>query len=617
MSASETIAQGMNPAQKEAVLYLDGPCLVLAGAGSGKTRVITQKIAYLLRECGYMGRNVVALTFTNKAAREMDERVKTLVDRKLSKGLIISTFHSLGVKMLREEARNAGLKPTFSILDADDAMSIIQELLATTDKARLRHVQGIISLWKNALLEPDDAAREAVTPGDVEAANVYRSYAATLAAYQAVDFDDLIRIPALLLASNEEVRTRWQNRVRYLLVDEYQDTNVCQYRLVQLLTGSRAMFTAVGDDDQAIYAWRGATIENLAKLTTDYPNIKLIKLEQNYRSVQRILAAANQVIEKNPKLFEKKLWSELGVGEPILVSAMDGEEQEAESIAMKVSAARFERQAQWKDFAILYRSNHQSRILEQALRNLKIPYTISGGQSFFDKAEVRDVLAYLRLLANDDDDPAFIRAATTPKRGIGQATLQVLGQYAATREQSLLSAVAETGIESLLAPRQLEPLRTFAEFIRRMQWRAGRGAASGKDAAPAEPAGVILDDLVEAIQYERHLFELFEERPAQTRWQNVLELTGWLKRKAEEDNMSLFDLVQHVALVTMLERGEEDEPTLSRCRPCTRPKGWSIRTCIWPAWKRGCCPTWAKTTKWATRRARQRTWRRAFRKSAG
>lgn len=573
MSAHEPIGHGLNPAQKEAVLYLDGPCLVLAGAGSGKTRVITQKIAYLLRECGYMGRNVVALTFTNKAAREMDERVKTLVDRKLGKGLTISTFHSLGVKLLREEARNAGLKPTFSILDADDAMAIIQELLATTDKGRLRHVQGIISLWKNALMEPDDAAREAITPGDVEAANVYRSYAATLGAYQAVDFDDLIRIPAILLANNEEVRTRWQNRVRYLLVDEYQDTNVCQYRLVQLLTGPRAMFTAVGDDDQAIYAWRGATIENLAKLTTDYPNLKLIKLEQNYRSVQRILAAANQVIEKNPKLFEKKLWSDLGVGEPIVVSAMDGEEHEAESIAMKISASRFERQAQWKDFAILYRGNHQSRILEQALRNLKIPYTIAGGQSFFDKAEVRDILAYLRLLANDEDDPAFIRAATTPKRGIGQATLQTLGQYAATRELSLLAAVDETGLESLLAPRQLEPLRTFTEFIRRMQWRAGRGATAGTDGAPAEPAGVILDDLVQAIQYERHLFELFDERPAQTRWQNVLELTGWLKRKAEEDNMSLFELVQHVALVTMLERGEEEEPDAVKMSTLHASKG--------------------------------------------
>jgi len=571
MSDSAPIGHGLNPAQKEAVLYLDGPCLVLAGAGSGKTRVITQKIAYLLRECGYMGRNVVALTFTNKAAREMAERVKTLVDRKLAKGLTISTFHSLGVKLLREEARHAGLKPQFSILDADDAMAIIQELLATTDRGRLRSVQSIISLWKNGLLSPDDAARTAATPGEVEAANVYRSYAATLAAYQAVDFDDLIRIPAQMLASNEEVRTRWQNRVRYLLVDEYQDTNVCQYRLVQLLCGDRAMFTAVGDDDQAIYAWRGATVENLAKLTTDYPQLKLIKLEQNYRSVQRILAAANTVIEKNPKLFEKKLWSDLGVGEPILVSPMDNDEHEAHSTAMKISAGRFERQAQWKDFAILYRGNHQSRIMEQALRNLKIPYTIAGGQSFFDKAEVRDILAYLRLVANDDDDPAFIRAATTPKRGIGQATLQVLGQYAAQREVSLLAAAAESGLEALLQPRQLESLRTFAEYIRRLQWRAGRGRTDGSGSA--EPAGIILDDMLGTIQYERYLYDTLEEKPAQTRWENVLELTGWLKRKAEEDGMSLFDLVQHVALITMLERGEEEEPDAVKLSTLHASKG--------------------------------------------
>ncbi|MDM9558352.1 UvrD-helicase domain-containing protein [Bordetella petrii] len=571
MSDSAPIGHGLNPAQKEAVLYLDGPCLVLAGAGSGKTRVITQKIAYLLRECGYMGRNVVALTFTNKAAREMDERVKTLVDRKLAKGLTISTFHSLGVRLLREEARHAGLKPQFSILDADDAMAIIQELLATTDRGRLRAVQSIISLWKNALLGPDDAARIAATPGEVEAANVYRNYSATLAAYQAVDFDDLIRIPAQLLESNEEVRTRWQNRVRYLLVDEYQDTNVCQYRLVQLLCGDRAMFTAVGDDDQAIYAWRGATIENLAKLTTDYPQLKLIKLEQNYRSVQRILAAANTVIEKNPKLFEKKLWSDLGMGEPIIVTPMDSDEHEAQSTAMKISAARFERQAQWKDFAILYRGNHQSRILEQALRNLKIPYTIAGGQSFFDKAEVRDILAYLRLIANDDDDPAFIRAATTPRRGIGQATLQVLGQYAAQREVSLLAAVAESGLEGLLQPRQLDSLRTFAEFIRRIQWRAGRGRTDGQGSA--EPAGAILDDMLGAIQYERYLYDTLEDKPAQTRWENVLELTGWLKRKAEEDGMSLFDLVQHVALITMLERGEEEEPDAVKLSTLHASKG--------------------------------------------
>jgi len=565
----------LNPGQQQAVEFVTGPCLVLAGAGSGKTRVITNKIAHLIRGCGYQARHIAAVTFTNKAAREMKERVGQTLGRKEARGLMISTFHTLGLDIIKREYAALGMKSNFSLFDDTDQVALLKELtegLIEDDKVVLQQLISTISNWKNDLMDPAQAAVSAKGERDRIFAHCYSLYHDHLKACNVLDFDDLILLPTLLLQRNEEVRERWQNKIRYLLVDEYQDTNVCQYRLVQLLTGSRAMFTAVGDDDQAIYAWRGATIENLAKLTTDYPNIKLIKLEQNYRSVQRILAAANAVIEKNPKLFDKKLWSDLGVGEPILVSAMDGEEQEAESIAMKVSASRFERQAQWKDFAILYRSNHQSRILEQALRNLKIPYTISGGQSFFDKAEVRDVLSYLRLLANDDDDPAFIRAATTPKRGIGQATLQVLGQYAATRETSLLAAVAETGLESLLAPRQLEPLRTFAEFIRRMQWRAGRGA-TGKDAAPAEPAGVILDDLVEAIQYERHLFELFEERPAQTRWQNVLELTGWLKRKAEEDNMTLFDLVQHVALVTMLERGEEDEPDAVKMSTLHASKG--------------------------------------------
>jgi len=567
-----TLPHDLNARQREAVLYLDGPCLVLAGAGSGKTRVITQKIAYLLRECGYMGRQVVALTFTNKAAREMAERVKTLVDSKLAKGLTISTFHSLGVRFLREEAAHVGLKPQFSILDSTDALGIIQEMLATTDKARLRAVQQTISLWKNALMDPDAADRAAATPSEAEAAKIYRNYNATLEAYQSVDFDDLIRLPALLLQNNQAVRERWQARVQYLLVDEYQDTNECQYRLVQMLTGRRAMFTAVGDDDQAIYAWRGATVENLAKLTTDYENLKVIKLEQNYRSVQRILAAANEVISKNPNLFGKKLWSDLGVGEPIQVSAMDTDEVEAESTAVRISAERFERRAQWKDFAVLYRSNQQARIMEQALRNLRIPYTISGGQSFFDKAEIRDMLAYLRLIANDDDDPAFIRAVTTPRRGIGQATLQTLGQFAAERQMSLFAASFEIGQTERLAAKQLEPLLVFGEFIQRIQQRAGR-RYSDEVKASADPAGVILDDLVGAIQYERYLYDTLEERPAQSRWQNVLELLGWLKRKAEEDELNLFELVQHVALVTMLERGEDEEPDAVKLSTLHASKG--------------------------------------------
>ncbi|WP_345249855.1 UvrD-helicase domain-containing protein [Pigmentiphaga soli] len=563
----------MNPAQREAVRYLDGPCLVLAGAGSGKTRVITQKIAYLLRDCGYAARNVAALTFTNKAAKEMAERVKAVASASAIKGLTISTFHSLGVRMLREEARNVGLKPQFSILAADDALGIVQDLIATTDKGRLRAVQHTISLWKNALVEPEAAERLAATEGEREAARAYRSYNATLRAYQSVDFDDLIRLPAQLLERDAEARERWQSRLRYLLVDEYQDTNACQYRLVQLLTGPRAMFTAVGDDDQAIYAWRGATIENLARLTTDYPQLKVIKLEQNYRSAQCILHAANSVIANNPKLFEKKLWSDLGAGDPIAVVPMDDDEAEAESVAMRISAARFERQGHWRDYAILYRSNHQARVFEQALRNLKIPYMVSGGQSFFDKAEVRDVLAYLRLVANDDDDPAFIRAVTTPKRGVGQATLEQLGTYAGERQVSLFAALFEAGLEQRLAARQLGPLREFGQFIQRMQWRAGRGAAHAGAVTSSEPAGPILDDLLQAIGYERYLYDTFDERGAQTRWQTVLDLVGWLKRKAEEDGMSLIDLVQHVALITMLEKNDDEDPDLVRLSTLHASKG--------------------------------------------
>jgi len=578
--------------QRKAVLYLDGPCLVLAGAGSGKTRVITQKIAYLLRECGYAARNVVALTFTNKAAREMSERLRQLVDPRLTKGLTVSTFHSLGLRFLRQEAEHAGLKKQFSILDANDALAIIQELLATTDRARLKSVQQSISLWKNGLTDPDEAAAAAQTPSDAEAARVYRDYSATLTAYQAVDFDDLIRLPATLLERNDEVRARWQSRVHYLLVDEYQDTNVCQYRMVQALAGTRAMFTAVGDDDQAIYAWRGATVENLQRLTRDFPNIELIKLEQNYRSVQRILTAANKVISNNPNVFGKKLWSSLGEGEPIQVTAMDDEESEAENIAIRLSAARFERQAQWRDFAILYRSNQQARVLEQALRTLHIPYVISGGQSFFEKPEIRDVLAYLRLIANDDDDPAFIRAVTTPRRGVGNTTLQTLGQYAQENGMSMFAAVFEIGDTDLLAARQLQPLQNFVRYIQDFQTRAGRqgaqrvmqgtgdlfGTQQNMGLDSLEQAGVhksaeLMDELLRTMDYERHLYDLYDEKPAQTRWQNVLELTGWLKRKAEEDELDLMELVQHVALVTMLERSEDDDPDAVRLSTLHAAKG--------------------------------------------
>jgi ATP-dependent DNA helicase Rep len=555
----------LNAVQHEAVRYLDGPCLVLAGAGSGKTRVITQKIAYLLKECGYSARHVVALTFTNKAALEMQERVHKQVSADLTKGLMISTFHSLGVRMLREEALHIGLKPQFSILDSQDALAIIQDIVATTDKGRLRNIQQTISLWKNQLVGADAAARLVKTENEREAATVFASYSATLTAYQAVDFDDLIMLPALLLRTNDDVREKWQNRVRYLLVDEYQDTNVCQYELVRQLTGARAMFTAVGDDDQAIYAWRGATIENLAKLQTDYDSLRLIKLEQNYRSSQTILAAANQVIGHNPKAFNKKLWSEHGTGEAISVTAFDDDAQESQSVAMRISAARFEKQSHWRDFAILYRGNHQARIFEQTLRQLNIPYTLSGGQSFFDKTEVRDVMSYLRLIANDNDDPAFIRAVTTPRRGVGQSTLHALGTYAGGRQISLMAATFEEGVSVHIPDRQLEPLRTFATYIQRLQWRA--------EHEKGEQAGLLLDDLLKTIGYEAYLFDANDERAAQARWQNVLDLRDWLKKKATDADMSLLDLVQHIALVTMLERNEDETPDAVKLSTLHAAKG--------------------------------------------
>ncbi|MFA5663014.1 UvrD-helicase domain-containing protein [Castellaniella sp.] len=552
---------GLNERQREAVRHLDGPCLVLAGAGSGKTRVITRKMAYLLGECGYQARHVVALTFTNKAAREMNERVRAQVGARLLRGLTVGTFHSLGLRFLREEHGPAGLKPGFSVLDAADALAIVQNVLDTTDRARLRAVQQQISLWKNALLGPDEAAARASDMGQAEALRVYRSYQATLQAWQSVDFDDLIYRPARLLGEDTDMRARWQARIHYLLVDEYQDTSTCQYELLRHLIGSRARFTAVGDDDQAIYAWRGATSENLVQLARDYPDLRVIKLEQNYRSVQTILQAANRVIAHNPRHFEKTLWSDLGAGAPIGLMAMDTDQLEAESVAMRLSAERFGRAAHWKDFAVLYRSNHQARILEQALRALRIPYTVSGGQSFFDKTEVRDIMAWLRLIANVDEDPAFIRAVSTPRRGIGQSTLAILGSEAARQGCSLFAAALHLPAEAFPTARQALALGQFVQLVQGFCARLGEAAAK------------LLDDVLQAIGYEAYLYDMLDDRQARTRWGHVLELREWLVRKADEEGLTLVELVQRVALVTLLERSDEETPDAVKLSTLHAAKG--------------------------------------------
>ncbi len=542
----------LNPTQRAAVKHLGSPLLVLAGAGSGKTGVITHKIAYLINECGYPARNVAAITFTNKAANEMKERVGKLLGGREAKGLTICTFHALGMQILREEATHIGYKKQFSIFDTADTGKIISELLGSPDKQEIRTAQSVMSNWKAAFLTPAQAHNLAENEDQQRLALLYQRYQETLRAYQSVDFDDLIRLPVELFQSNVEVAERWQHRFRYLLVDEYQDTNDCQYQMMKLLAGDRAAITAVGDDDQAIYAWRGASTANLSNLQKDYPTLQVIKLEQNYRSSQRILHSANELIKHNTKLFEKKLWSEHGPGDQVRVFAAKDEENEAEAVVLRLLAHKFEHRTRFADYAILYRSNHLSRVFEQQLRTHKVPYTVSGGTSFFDHAEIKDLTAYLRLIANPDDDPAFIRAITTPKRGVGNSTLEKLATHAGTRHISLFEAAFEPVMAELLQPRQHEDLVTFCNFINRMQSRADK-----------EPCNEVMNDLLDAIDYETWLFDSFEPKQAENKWKNVQDFTGWMNRKSEADDKSMIAMTQLIALLNLLESQDKELDAVS------------------------------------------------------
>jgi ATP-dependent DNA helicase Rep len=542
----------LNPTQREAIKYLDSPLLVLAGAGSGKTRVITHKLAYLIEDCGYSPRNVAAITFTNKAANEMRERVGKLLSGRDAKGMTISTFHALGMQILREDGPLLGYKKQFSIFDSADTGKIISELLGSPDKQEIRTAQSVMSNWKAAFLTPQQAESQAENEEQQRIALLYARYQETLRAYQSVDFDDLIRLPVELFKANAEALQRWQQRFRYLLIDEYQDTNDCQYQMMKLLAGDRAAITAVGDDDQAIYAWRGASTANLHNLQKDYPTLRVIKLEQNYRSSQRILQSANHLIKNNTKLFEKNLWSEHGPGDPVRVFAAKDEENEAESVVLRLLAHKFENRTRFADYAILYRSNHLSRVFEEQLRTHKVPYTVSGGTSFFDHAEIKDLTAYLRLIANPDDDPAFIRAITTPKRGIGNSTLEKLATHAGSRNVSLFEAAFDGEMAHHLQSRQHEDLLTFCNFINRMQARAEK-----------EPCSEVLNDLLSAIDYEAWLFDSHEPRQAENKWKNVQDFTGWMNRKSETDEKTMIAMTQLIALLNLLESRDQETDAVS------------------------------------------------------
>jgi len=552
----------LNEPQQAAVRYLDGPLLVLAGAGSGKTRVITAKIAHLI-ERGHDPSHIAAITFTNRAAREMRERTLSLLPKRDDSGApVICTFHSLGLRILRTEAAALGLSARFSILDPGDIEGIVAELLATTDRARARAAQWRISAWKNSLIAPSDALAGASDDAGLAAARAYQRYDETLRSYQAVDFDDLIAMPLSALERDPAATERWRERLCYLLIDEYQDTNPVQYRLLKVLVGTRAAFTAVGDDDQAIYGWRGATIENLEQLPRDFETLKVIKLEQNYRSDVRILRSANALIANNTKLYDKKLWSTRGLGDLIRIVPAADEDDEAAGVARRVLAQKFDQRRGFSDFAILYRGNHQARAFERALSAQNVPYVISGGQSWFERTEIKDLIAYLRLIANDDDDPAFVRAVTTPRRGVGASTLDRLGAAARGHGGSMFAAIYADALAAELAPRQHGALLEFGALINGLRHHAER-----------ESAGALLTDLLSAIGYQSYLFDTFDKAQAQARAESVRDFVGWLSTKGETDGKNLLELTQMIALVTMLESQEGDAPDAVRLSTLHAAKG--------------------------------------------
>jgi ATP-dependent DNA helicase Rep len=544
----------LNSQQMAAVHYIDGPLLVLAGAGSGKTRVITQKIGYLINTCGYAAKSVCAVTFTNKAANEMRARIAAFLPAASRRGLKVATFHTLGLSMIKRNAALCHLKPGFSIFDSEDCLQVLRGFLPA-NKANERdfilQIQQQISRWKNDFLSPDSVLKQASdVPLFEEAALIYPRYQQALKAYNAVDFDDLIRLPVSLLSDHPDILEYWQNKIRHLLVDEYQDSNTSQYLLVKKLVGVRAHFTVVGDDDQSIYAWRGAKPENLAQLKKDYPQLKVIKLEQNYRSTSRILHAANHLISHNQHLFEKKLWSELGHGELLRVISCKDENDEAEHVVADLISHKMRSRTNYGDYAILYRGNHQSRIFEKVLRHYGIPYRISGGQSWFAKTEVKDVFAYLKLLCNEADDAAFLRVINTPKRGIGDASLDVLGRYVQTRGISLYAGADHLALTELIADKPRAALLSFKNWVDEI-----------KKSLASDSALEHLRQMVEDSGYEAHVYEQSDTpAKAQKKMDNVWELLEWVGRLlAKKPEQTLADVVNKLILIDILEQSDEQD----------------------------------------------------------
>jgi ATP-dependent DNA helicase Rep len=535
---------GLNPPQAAAVLHIEGPLLVLAGAGSGKTRVIVEKIAHLIGSGRYPARRIAAITFTNKSAKEMRERVAKRLREQDADEVTICTFHALGLKFLQIEHAAVGLKRGFSIFDADDAAAQIKDLMYGAKPDDIEDMKNLVSRAKNAGLSPEQAMAAARSNREKEAAGIYERYQLRLSAFNAVDFDDLIRLPVQILEENPEIALAWRERIGYLLVDECQDTNDAQYRLLKQLAGDKGNFTCVGDDDQSIYAWRGANPENLQQMGRDYPALEIIKLEQNYRCSNRVLRAANALIANNPHEHLKKLWSDQADGERIRVWECRNSEHEAEKVAAEIAFVAQTRNVPWSDFCILFRGNFQSRPLEKAMQLLRIPYHLTGGTMFLERQEVKDTLAWLRLLVNPDDDTAFLRAVQSPKREVGAGTLAKLAELASEKDMPMAQAAEAIGALQQLPPRAANSLARFTDILRDLRAQT-RQISSGDMIRKVAKESGLLSELRQQAK---------EEASYQRRANNIEELAQWFEGGPR--GATAADLAGQLAL---LSRSDKDE----------------------------------------------------------
>jgi DNA helicase-2/ATP-dependent DNA helicase PcrA len=545
----EKMLSGLNPEQRQAVQHTDGPLLLMAGAGSGKTRVLTHRIAYLLREKEVAPWSVLAITFTNKAAREMKDRVAQLVGP-VAEDIWISTFHSMCVRILRRDIDRIGYNRNFTILDSGDQLSVIKQIIKNRNidpkKFEPRSILGTISSAKNELKKPEAFASSATGPYDQTVADVYVDYQKQLKKNHALDFDDLIMKTIELFKLVPEVLEFYQRKFQYILVDEYQDTNRAQYMLVKMLAERFENICVVGDSDQSIYRWRGADISNILSFEEDYPKATVILLEQNYRSTKTILQAANRVIENNSNRKAKNLWTENDAGMKIGYYAADTEQSEAQFVVERIREATNSNQYKYSDIAILYRTNAQSRVIEEFFVKSNIEYNIVGGTKFYDRKEIKDVLAYLRLIANPDDDISLQRIINVPKRGIGATTVDKIGAYAIEQGISIFAALQE--VEQVgLAGRTAEKLQDFSRQL--THWVEMQEYLSVTE---------LVEELLDRTGY-REMLKNEKSLEALSRLENIDEfLTVTNEFEKQNEDKSLVAFLTDLALVADIDKLDDE-----------------------------------------------------------